>query len=273
MNSVPICDDNDNAPITAETTPREQVQVPPPATAGLNSEGPPSEFSFFWARETLLEPARRRAGWPGHPLLECAAFRPLLGESPCPRVLLVPPSPRCSSPSRAVAENRNRPLRSPPSARTRPTRRSARSADLLKQGDIAGLMQNALPPADFAEIKADWGKDRQREAHHRRGPPEIPGHDGQADRAGCREDDLRRDRAAAQAVRRAVSAADADVCRDGQRLAAGHGPAEQGSVRGRQAAGGRGDQRARGLGAEDAVHRCRVGQEGARDRDHARRAI
>lgn len=34
-----------------------------------------------------------------------------------------------------------------------------KSADLLKQGDLAGLMQNALPPADFAELKADWGKD------------------------------------------------------------------------------------------------------------------
>jgi hypothetical protein len=33
-----------------------------------------------------------------------------------------------------------------------------KSADLLKQGDLAGLMQNALPPADFAELKADWGK-------------------------------------------------------------------------------------------------------------------
>ena len=33
-----------------------------------------------------------------------------------------------------------------------------KSADLLKQGDIAGLMQNALPPADFAQLKADWGK-------------------------------------------------------------------------------------------------------------------
>jgi hypothetical protein len=34
-----------------------------------------------------------------------------------------------------------------------------KSADLLKQGDIAGLMQNALPPAEFAKMKADWGKD------------------------------------------------------------------------------------------------------------------
>ncbi|HVT33327.1 MAG TPA: hypothetical protein VHE32_11815 [Rhodanobacteraceae bacterium] len=33
-----------------------------------------------------------------------------------------------------------------------------RSADLLKQGDLAGLLQNALPPADFAELKADWTK-------------------------------------------------------------------------------------------------------------------
>lgn len=33
-----------------------------------------------------------------------------------------------------------------------------KSADLLKAGDLAGLMQNALPPADFAELKADWSK-------------------------------------------------------------------------------------------------------------------
>jgi hypothetical protein len=33
-----------------------------------------------------------------------------------------------------------------------------KSAELLKQGDLAGLMQNALPPADFAELKADWSK-------------------------------------------------------------------------------------------------------------------
>jgi hypothetical protein len=33
-----------------------------------------------------------------------------------------------------------------------------KSADLLKQGDLAGLMQNALPPADFDKLKTDWGK-------------------------------------------------------------------------------------------------------------------
>jgi len=33
-----------------------------------------------------------------------------------------------------------------------------KSAALLKQGDIAGLLQNALPPADFAKLKSDWGK-------------------------------------------------------------------------------------------------------------------
>lgn len=36
-----------------------------------------------------------------------------------------------------------------------------KNADLLKQGDLGGLMQNALPPADFAELKADWGKDQK----------------------------------------------------------------------------------------------------------------
>jgi hypothetical protein len=33
-----------------------------------------------------------------------------------------------------------------------------RSAQLLKQSDIAGLIQNALPPEEFARLKADWGK-------------------------------------------------------------------------------------------------------------------
>ena len=33
------------------------------------------------------------------------------------------------------------------------------SADLLKAGDIAGLMQNSMPPAEFAKAKADWKKD------------------------------------------------------------------------------------------------------------------
>ncbi|WP_395679710.1 hypothetical protein [Dokdonella sp.] len=34
------------------------------------------------------------------------------------------------------------------------------SIKLLKQGDINGLMQNALPPAEFAKAKADWAKDK-----------------------------------------------------------------------------------------------------------------
>lgn len=34
-----------------------------------------------------------------------------------------------------------------------------KSAELMKQGDIAGLLENALPPAEFAQLKADWGKD------------------------------------------------------------------------------------------------------------------
>jgi hypothetical protein len=33
------------------------------------------------------------------------------------------------------------------------------SAELLKAGDIAGLMAHSLPPADFAKAKADWSKD------------------------------------------------------------------------------------------------------------------
>ena len=34
-----------------------------------------------------------------------------------------------------------------------------RSAELLKQGDIAGFMQNSLPPEEFARAKADWTRD------------------------------------------------------------------------------------------------------------------
>jgi hypothetical protein len=41
---------------------------------------------------------------------------------------------------------------------TTPDATIRKAAALLKQGDLAGLMQNALPPADFAELKADWGK-------------------------------------------------------------------------------------------------------------------
>lgn len=33
------------------------------------------------------------------------------------------------------------------------------SAELLKAGDIAGLMAHSLPPADFEKAKADWTKD------------------------------------------------------------------------------------------------------------------
>jgi hypothetical protein len=33
-----------------------------------------------------------------------------------------------------------------------------KSADLLKQNDIAGVMQNALPPAEYEKVKADWSK-------------------------------------------------------------------------------------------------------------------
>src|SRR5690606_20707931 len=34
------------------------------------------------------------------------------------------------------------------------------TADLLRKGDVAGLMQHALPPAEFAKAKADWNKDQ-----------------------------------------------------------------------------------------------------------------
>ncbi|HKE48504.1 MAG TPA: hypothetical protein VKB52_10600 [Rhodanobacteraceae bacterium] len=35
-----------------------------------------------------------------------------------------------------------------------------KSADLMKQGDIAHLLENALPPAEFAKLKTEWGKDK-----------------------------------------------------------------------------------------------------------------
>ncbi len=35
------------------------------------------------------------------------------------------------------------------------------SVKLLKAGDFNGLIQNALPPAEVAKIKADWGKDQE----------------------------------------------------------------------------------------------------------------
>jgi hypothetical protein len=38
-----------------------------------------------------------------------------------------------------------------------------KNVELLKAGDLGGLMQNALPPADFAKTKADWGKDKDQE--------------------------------------------------------------------------------------------------------------
>jgi hypothetical protein len=36
-----------------------------------------------------------------------------------------------------------------------------KNVELLKAADLGGLMQNALPPADFAELKAAWGKDQE----------------------------------------------------------------------------------------------------------------
>lgn len=35
------------------------------------------------------------------------------------------------------------------------------SIKLLKTGDFNGLMQNALPPAEYAKVKADWNKDQE----------------------------------------------------------------------------------------------------------------
>jgi hypothetical protein len=35
-----------------------------------------------------------------------------------------------------------------------------KNVELLRAADLGGLMQNALPPADFAELKAAWGKDQ-----------------------------------------------------------------------------------------------------------------
>jgi hypothetical protein len=49
---------------------------------------------------------------------------------------------------------------SAPAAAAGPDAAILASIKLLKQGDIGGLMQNALPPAEFAKAKADWGKDK-----------------------------------------------------------------------------------------------------------------
>jgi len=49
---------------------------------------------------------------------------------------------------------------SAPAAASAPDAAILASIKLLKQGDIGGLMQNALPPAEFAKAKADWGKDK-----------------------------------------------------------------------------------------------------------------
>jgi hypothetical protein len=35
------------------------------------------------------------------------------------------------------------------------------SIKLLKAGDFNGLMQNALPPAEYAKVKTDWNKDQE----------------------------------------------------------------------------------------------------------------
>jgi hypothetical protein len=46
-----------------------------------------------------------------------------------------------------------------PAAATAPDATIRRSVELLKQGDIAGVMQNSMPPAEFAKAKADWTKE------------------------------------------------------------------------------------------------------------------
>ena len=47
-----------------------------------------------------------------------------------------------------------------PTSATTPDAAIMTSIKLLKSGDIGGLMQNALPAADFAKAKAEWGKDK-----------------------------------------------------------------------------------------------------------------
>ena len=46
-----------------------------------------------------------------------------------------------------------------PAAATAPDAAIRRSIELLKQGDIAGVMQNSMPPAEYAKAKADWKHD------------------------------------------------------------------------------------------------------------------
>lgn len=58
-----------------------------------------------------------------------------------------------------VACNKQEPAAPASAAVNTPDGAIQKTVALLKQGDVAGLMQNALPPADFAQLKADWGKD------------------------------------------------------------------------------------------------------------------
>lgn len=36
-----------------------------------------------------------------------------------------------------------------------------RSVDLLKQGDIAGMLKNAMPPAAYEKVRSDWAKEKE----------------------------------------------------------------------------------------------------------------
>jgi len=51
------------------------------------------------------------------------------------------------------------PAAAPVSANT-PDAAIRKSVDLLKQGDFAALMQNAMPAADYDKVKADWSKNK-----------------------------------------------------------------------------------------------------------------
>jgi mRNA-degrading endonuclease HigB of HigAB toxin-antitoxin module len=51
------------------------------------------------------------------------------------------------------------PVAAPASANA-PDAAIRKSVDLLKQGDFAALMQNAMPPAEYEKVKADWSKNK-----------------------------------------------------------------------------------------------------------------
>src|SRR5689334_22972439 len=115
---------------------------------------PPPGFIFLWGR-----PAAHSGRCIGA-LLQFAAFQPLGN-------VMVKPLVRAALAASLLVFFAGCEQKSAETAATAPAAAATPDAAILasvqsiKQGDIAGLMQNALPPADFAKAKADWGKDQE----------------------------------------------------------------------------------------------------------------